>query len=441
VHPEPAPAAPAAVRVLAIADTDWYLKWSAATLQALPGTWESTQLLIENPVMPSAAQIRAACNRQVEVLSHAAVIRRIRLDCPQVVLLACTGPVVAALTAERVFLGRNRPVLVTGLPGISVPATRRAVTSRAACDLLLLHSKREVAEFAEICEQWAAGLTLGLASLPFLPRPTPSPMADAELGTNLVFAAQAKVPVERAERERILLALAETPPAVVKLRAWSEEQQTHRESWSYPEIMADLVAQRRIPADAVTFVGGSMPEVLRTSRGFVTVSSTAALEAMAMNRPTLIISDFGVSAEMINLVFEESGCLGTLDDLRSGRLCQPDPQWLAANYFHPADENNWLDLLQELLTLNAAGQLPPRPRFKASLLGRVRRRLRLIIPPGMWPHLRRLHVLVTTRRSQTPTSPGLVVSPHTATYEAIQTESRIIRDRVRRNGPRARPPR
>jgi hypothetical protein len=203
VHPEPAPAAPAAVRVLAIADTDWYLKW----------TWESTQLLIENPVMPSAAQIRAACNRQVEVLSHAAVIRRIRLECPQVVLLACTGPVVAALTAERVFLGRNRPVLVTGLPGISVPATRRAVTSRAACDLLLLHSKREVAEFAEICEQWAAGLTLGLASLPFLPRPTPSPMADAELGPNLVFAAQAKVPVERAERERILLALAETPPS------------------------------------------------------------------------------------------------------------------------------------------------------------------------------------------------------------------------------------
>ena len=62
--PAPPPRPP--VRVLAIADTDSYLKWSAATLEALPDFWESTQLLIENPVMPSLAQIRAASKRPVE---------------------------------------------------------------------------------------------------------------------------------------------------------------------------------------------------------------------------------------------------------------------------------------------------------------------------------------------------------------------------------------
>ena len=169
MHPEPATPNSAAVRVLAIADTDSYLKWSAATLEALPDSWESTQLLIENPVMPSAAQIRAVSNRPVEVLTHAALVRRIRTSCPDVVLFACTGPVVATLTAQRVFWGRTRPVLVAGLPGISVPATRRAVTSRAACDLFLLHSKREVAEFAEVGAQSAPRLTFGLAPLPFLP--------------------------------------------------------------------------------------------------------------------------------------------------------------------------------------------------------------------------------------------------------------------------------
>ena len=96
----------------------------------------------------------------MEVLSNAEVVRRIRLECPDVVLLACTGPVVAALTVQRVFWGRTRPVLVTGLPGISVPATSRAVTSRAACDLFLLHSKREVAEFAEIGAQRGAATHL-----------------------------------------------------------------------------------------------------------------------------------------------------------------------------------------------------------------------------------------------------------------------------------------
>jgi Putative glycosyltransferase (DUF6716) len=105
------------------------LKWSAATLEALLTSRESVQLLIQNPVMPSAAQIQAACARRVEVLSRAEVARRIRRECPDIVLLACTGPVVAALTAQRVFWGYKRPVLVTGRPGISVPATRRAVTA------------------------------------------------------------------------------------------------------------------------------------------------------------------------------------------------------------------------------------------------------------------------------------------------------------------------
>jgi hypothetical protein len=131
-----------------------------------------------------------------------------------------------------------------------------------------------------------------------------------------------------------------------------------------------------------------MHDALRTSRGLATVSSTAALEAIAMNRPTLIISDFGVSAEMINLVFEGSGCLGTLDDLRCGRLFQPDPRWRDANYFHPPEENNWLELLTQLLALRAAGLLPPRSRSRVALHRRVRRRLRLILPAALWPHVR-----------------------------------------------------
>jgi hypothetical protein len=386
-----------AVRVLAIADTDSYLKWSSATLDALPRSWQSAQLLIKNPVMPSMAQIQGASQRRVEVLSHAAVIRRIRRERPDLILLACTGPVVAALTAQRVFWCRSRPVLVTGLPGISVPATRRAVTARAACDLFLLHSKREVAEFTEIGARYAPQITFGLAAMPFLPPRTSKTAAASRLGRHLVFAAQAKVPDARADREHILLALADAGSAVIKLRAWSEEQQTHRETWSYLEIMEDLVARRRISAGAVGFVGGSMHEVLHAARGFATVSSTAALEAMAMDRPTLIISDFGVSVEMINLVFEGSGCLGTLDDLRHGRLCHPAPEWLEANYFHRAEDNDWVARLGELLATRAAGRLPGRPRSTASLRLRVRRRLRLTIPNSLWRRLRPVYLLLLNR--------------------------------------------
>jgi hypothetical protein len=226
-----------------------------------------------------------------------------------------------------------------------------------------------------------------LASLPFLPGRAAGTVVDSTPQQCLVFAAQAKVPPDRADREQILLALADAGSAVVKLRAWSEEQQTHSERWSYPEIMRGLVEQGRISQDCVVFVGGSMHDALRTARGLVTVSSTAALEAMAMDRPILIISDFGVSAEMINLVFEGSGCLGTLDDLRSGHFFQPDPQWLEANYFHRAEENDWLERLSELLTVRVAGRLPGRSPVSASAWQRVRQRVRLTIPVRLWRQL------------------------------------------------------
>ena len=87
VRSESATATTATIRVLAIADTDSYLKWSTTTLDALPDLWESTQLLIQNPVMPSEAQIQAATSQLVEFVSHAALRRRLRLERPDVVLL------------------------------------------------------------------------------------------------------------------------------------------------------------------------------------------------------------------------------------------------------------------------------------------------------------------------------------------------------------------
>ena len=65
--------------------------------------------------------------------------------------------------------------------------------------------------------------------------------------------------------------------------------------------------------------------------------------------PLLVLSDFGVSAEMINLVFEGSGLLGTLDDLAAGDFRAAEPAWCAANYFHPAGRDDWAGLLAGLV--------------------------------------------------------------------------------------------
>jgi hypothetical protein len=161
-------------RVLAVSDSDSYLKWSVATLRAMPTSWSTTQVVIKNPVLPSAEQAQAAAGAPVPVLSYPALLRTLQRERPDVVLLAATGPVVAALTTAPALRMPDRPVLVSGLPGISVPATPRAITLRAGCDVFLLHSHREIDEFTTLA---------------------------AELGVGpLVFAAQAKVPARREDR-------------------------------------------------------------------------------------------------------------------------------------------------------------------------------------------------------------------------------------------------
>jgi hypothetical protein len=251
---------------------------------------------------------------------------------------------------------------------------------------MLLHSHREVAEFrAKAAAHWP-GLAFGLARLPFLPPLASSSRTPTE--GDLVFAAQAKFPRGREDREQVLRALAAVADPVVKLRAVAGEEQTHHEAWSYAALRDALVADGSPEVAGVRLAGGPMGEALGRARGLVTVSSTAALEAMALGLPVLLLSDFGVEPGLSNVVFEGSGCFGTLADLRAGRLAHPAPAWLAANYFHPEAENDWLVEVERLLDVRAAGGLPVRPRPR--LRGRLRRRLRLAVPARLRPALRLL---------------------------------------------------
>ena len=393
------------VHVMAIADSDSYLKWAAGLLDALPEGWSGELAVVRTPIAPSPSQMRGAVQGTRNgmalppVLSATALRRAVRRVRPDVVVAACTGPVVDVLVND-LFSGLSpRPVLVSGLPGVSVPATERAWLYRAPVDLFILHSHREVAEFRELGVRLGVTGEVGLATLPFLAggpapgsdAPTIADPAEDAPRNRVVFATQAKVPVERAERESILRALADLAvrrpdlEVVVKLRARAHEQQTHRERHHFETLWNDLVAAGEVPADAVSFADGSMREQLAHAVGFVTVSSTAALEAIAQDVPLLILSDFGVSAEMINLVFEDSGALGTLDDLRAAEFRKPDRKWCAANYFHDAADNDWARRLAALVERARGEGLPVRPPLLTApedLARRRRGRLRMDVPPG-----------------------------------------------------------
>lgn len=395
------------VRVLAVADSDSYLKWSAATCAAMPGEWHRRQVVIRSPIAPSSGQIAAAAGRTIEVVGLTRLLGLIERERPDIVLLAATGPTVRTIAAQRrIRLNRHRPVLLTGLPGISLPATRRAVEWRGGCDLMLVHSRRERRAFAELAAESGSELTIGLARLPFL---TPAggdgyrPARTAAAGPDVVFAAQAKVPPTRGQRRAVLLALAQVSPAataVVKLRATTGEEQTHREVFPYHLLWEELVAEGRVRADAVRFVTGSMSAALQRARACVTVSSTAVLEAMAAGLEVLVLADFGVSAEMINVVFEHSDCLGTLEDLRRGRFRRPAEAWLTDNYFHPESDDDWLDQLVRLMRQRERHGLPHRASGFADHRAALRQNLRLILPGPAQAGLRRVRARASAARSR-----------------------------------------
>jgi hypothetical protein len=364
------------MKVLGIADSDSYTKWGASILSRMPAAWSRRLVVIRTPALPSATQLDSALTgtgfSRADSPLHdlhdlAALVAQER---PDVVLLSVRGPVVRVLVRMIVAAGPHRPLIVSGLPGISIPATLLALYYRSQVDLLILHSKREIDEFAALAASWGIRQEFALATLPFL-----SELTTGRGGTDIVFAAQAKVPRTLEDREQLLGWLAETARAwpdrrvILKLRGISGEAQTHSERYPFDVLLAGLVDR---PDNLVVSIG-PMSEHLESAAALVTVSSTAAIEAIAMGIPVLALDDFGVSGSLINLVFEGSGVLGSSRQLVAGDVRSPRAEWLDSNYFHSASDESWVSAIEAGVARRANGPLPLRAQFRATLGGNLRR--------------------------------------------------------------------
>ena len=358
-------------RVVAIADTDSYVKWAAALLGSVAGRWDASLLVLETPLVVSEPQLGAALRgsgldraavERVSYAGYAARLRELRAD---VVVIGARGPLVRVVAREVAATAR-RPVIVTGLPGISIPATRKAVVFRLQCDLFVLHSRRELREFGALSSRTGYAHQYALATLPFARGAVvagASGHRGAETGgTDLVFAPQAKVPAERSDRlgvARMLVRAAAADPSrrvVVKLRAANGEQQTHVEQDGYPELLASLGP---LPPNIVTSTG-AMVDALSHAEGLVTVSSTAAIEAVARGIPVIALDTYGVSPQLINETLADADLLAPEADVVERRFRHPDPEWLDDNYFHDPAEDDWINRVEELVAGRAAGMLPAR---------------------------------------------------------------------------------
>lgn len=355
------------LRVVALADTDSYVKWAAALLGSLPPGSDAELLVVDTPLAVSDAQLQSALARsgldpaRVRRVPHGELPRVLADLAPDAVLVAARGPVVRVLVRTAADL-EPRPVIVSGLPGISIPATRAAVIHRIQSDLFVLHSTREVAAFAALAHRNGLTHRFALARLPFAAS-TP-PAEAARVGrTDLVFASQAIVPREIDDRMRVARLLVDAARAdpsrrvVVKERAVAGEHQTHAQRHGYPDLLRRLAP---LPPNIVVSTA-PMSSALDTAEGLVTVSSTAAIEAVARGIPVIALDSFGIEDKLINPVFVGSGLFGSEEAVLRRDFRFPPREWLDHNYFHDPAEDDWVAQLSHLVALRRTGQLAPKP--------------------------------------------------------------------------------
>ncbi len=329
------------VTVLADSDTRW--KWGALTARRIAPEARLEACLLRGRATPTARQlgelgISADSMREMtaaEFLAHADLGRadlpsgdRERTD---VIVLACVGGTVQAMLhgLARVWRGRSdRPVIVTGYVGVVYEKLADGLLLRHGADVVLANSAYDAERFRAVYEGVGADPSCVVESaLPFLDGEAYEPSGNRPF--TVVFAVQPSVPDGRGDREYLLRRIgqhAERHPdrrVLVKLRSRPGEHTTHIEESPYPKLAAKL----SLPAN-VELVYGHMGEVLDATDLLVTVSSTAALEAMHRRIPTAVLTDFGVREALGNHHFLGSGALASWDELDDGLLPRADEYWL-----------------------------------------------------------------------------------------------------------------
>ncbi|MFF8830462.1 DUF6716 putative glycosyltransferase [Streptomyces sp. NPDC015131] len=324
----------AAVRVAVLADSDTRWKWGALTARRLspPGA-RVAGFVLRGRATPTArqlAEVGADLDPPAEV-TGAEFLAEVRRGGYDVVVLALVGGGVRAmLEGLSGRLPGRRPVIVTGYVGVVYEKLADGLLLRHGADLVLANSAADARRFRAVYEGVGADPSaVTEAALPFLGG---APYAPEPGRDTVVFAAQPSVPADRADRAYLLRRLSEHArlhphrEVLLKLRSRPGEHTTHIEEHPYQKLAAP---GRASPPPNLRLVHGHMGEVLDRADLLVTVSSTAALEALHRGVPTAVLTDLGVREALGNHHFIGSGLLTSWDALDGGHRPRPDAAWLA----------------------------------------------------------------------------------------------------------------
>ncbi len=353
--------------VVLLAGFDSGLKYAARLADAFAAAGAEPVLMAPTTVTPhqlAASQVAAVTSRPVvyapwdDVVAGAAAA--------DVVVPVFEGPRVQRfITAVHATGGSTLPAFGAGYIGMALNDIAGGYLMRSLADVIAVNSRQDLADFTETAE--ALGLpptNLELCGLALLPG-TPAPERTGPI-TTVLFADQPTVPGPARDRAwmwgRVASYAALHPDRTVLLRPRHRpgEDTFHRMRHS-PDAWA---RHRELPPN-MRIDHTPIHELLPRTDLLLTVSSTAALEAIAAGIRVAFVADF-VSDAALNPRLLPSGLLRRFDEIDQDRVGAPRAEWL-----------------DDVFPARAAGLREPADAFAQALLA-VARGERPRTHPTMW---------------------------------------------------------
>ena len=316
------------MRVLLVANFDSGLKYAARVAEAVAALGGEPELAAPTTVAPHAlaeAQVRAATSRPVRFAAWSELVRD--AAAADAVVPVFDGPTVERFVGEVHATARRMPAVGAGYVGMALYDLVGGYLTRSLADVVAVNSRTDLAEFSAAARGLGMPddnlLLTGLALLPAAPLPARS----GAIGT-VLFADQPTVPRAQADRvylwDRVLAHAEQHPDRRVLMRPRHRpgEGTFHRMEHS-PVTWA---ATRTLPPN-LSIVHDPIDGLIPASDLLLTVSSTAALEAIAAGVRVAFVADW-VQDSALNPRLLPSGLLRRFDDIDADRLGEADPAWL-----------------------------------------------------------------------------------------------------------------
>lgn len=321
-----------------VAAFDSQLKWAGTIRRALEARGVECRVVVPSDIRHavSDAQLADYSGTAVSYLSwDELVTATLGVD---VVVLAIQGPQVRRFCHDLFDVvsatGATPPVTVSGWVGVIIEKITAGYLERYATDVVAVNSRSDLATFTTVARSLDLPTdNLLLSGLPLLS----GDLKQAPVGTpisTVMFADQPTVPQTRADRLYIyerLIAYATAHPdrkVVLKPRHRIGEDTFHKMKF-HPEVL--LNGMRTPPNFSIDYT--PISERLTDLDLMLTVSSTAALEAVGAGVRTAFIADLDVREQLGNHIFLESGLLRTFDQVERDDIGVPTRAWLDDYFF------------------------------------------------------------------------------------------------------------